>query len=199
KEVHAITSPQHGETYRAIFGKIFDGAGNPLDSLSRQVEFAGNPQPDTTRPRLVKIMPADSSRHVALTAVVEMIFSEMIPSGGSAWPLAVQDSSGNRVPGKGLWKNPFQFQFRPDTLWRSRAPYVVKIFADSVFDWGGNALLDTTGQITFWAINADTLSAISGQLSDAQASATGSIHLTARQVGAGSRPRGGSSSAGASG
>jgi hypothetical protein len=190
KEVHAITSSQRGEAYHAFFGKIRDGAGNLLDSLSRHAEFAGNPQPDTTQPRLIRILPADSSRHVALTAVIEMIFSEMIQSGGSTWPLIVQDSSGNSVAGKGVWLNPFQFQFQPDTLWRSRAQYVVKILADSIFDWGGNALFDTTDQITFWVVNADTLSVISGQFSDAQPDATGSIHLAARQLGAGSRPAG---------
>jgi uncharacterized protein (DUF2141 family) len=206
-QVHAITDPQQAVTYKAFLGEFLDAAGNPLDSLYRQTEFAGNTQPDTSRPRLLKITPADSSRGVHVAAPVEMIFSEMMTNalaslnnklqreiGGSRWPLTAQQASGRAVAGKGVWLNPFQFRFQPDTLWRSQAQYVVKTLADSTFDWSGNAVFDTTRQITFWIMNADTLSAISGRLTDSKPEATGSIHLAARQLGTASGSRLGSPS-----
>jgi hypothetical protein len=64
---------------------------------------------------------------------------------------------------------------------------VVKILADSTFDWNGNAVFDTLRQITFWVMNADTLSAISGEVKDTRPEATGSIYLFARQLGAGAK------------
>ncbi|MDZ7291621.1 MAG: Ig-like domain-containing protein [candidate division KSB1 bacterium] len=196
QQIHVLTNPQQAATYKIFLEQMVDASGNPLDSLSRQIEFAGTTKPDTTRPRLVEIIPADSTRNVAVTATVEMIFSEMMAnasilhgiqkqSESKSWPLAVQDSSGKSVSGKGIWLNPFQFRFQPDTLWQSRARYVVKIFADSTFDPSGNTLFDTTRQIIFWTLNADTLSALSGKITDAQPDATGTIYLTLRQPGAG--------------
>ncbi|MGH7598552.1 MAG: Ig-like domain-containing protein, partial [bacterium] len=211
QQVHVLIQPQQAASYKIFLEQIIDAAGNPLDSLSRQMEFTGSAKPDTARPRLVKITPADSSRNVPVTSTVEMIFSEMMSNGlalinnipkktaTAAWPLQVQNASGNSVPGKGEWLNPFQFRFQPDTLWQSRTQYVVTILADSIFDASGNALFDTTGKITFWTLNADTLTAISGKITDAQPDATGTVHLTLRQVGAsasgaGAPPRAPSSS-----
>ncbi|MCI0694670.1 Ig-like domain-containing protein [candidate division KSB1 bacterium] len=196
QQVHVLTQPQQAVSFKIFLEQILDAAGNTLDSLSRQMEFTGSAKPDTTRPRLVKITPADSSRNVPVTSTVEMIFSEMMENGfalinnipkktaTAAWPLQVQNASGKPVPGKGEWLNPFQFRFQPDTLWQSRTQYVVTILADSTFDASGNALFDTTGKITFWTLNADTLTAISGKITDAQPDATGTVHLTLRQVGA---------------
>ncbi len=197
QQVHVLTQPQQAGSYKIFLEHILDVAGNPLDSLSRQMEFAGSAKPDTTRPRLVKITPTDSSRNVPITSTVEIFFSEMIANGmafinsipkktaTAAWPLQVQNASGKPVPGKGEWLNPFQFRFQPDTLWQSRTQYVVTILTDSTFDANGNALFDTTGKITFWTLNADTLTAMSGKITDAQPDATGTVPLTLRQVGAG--------------
>jgi uncharacterized protein (DUF2141 family) len=196
RQVHVLTGPQQAATYKIFLDKIFDAAENELDSLSRQTEFPGGAKPDTSRPRIVKITPPDSSRNVTVTANVEIIFSELIASfplrsepaekkiAGKIWPLAVQDSTGKPVKGNGAWLNPFQFRFQPDALLKSRAQYFVKILADSIFDPSGNAVFDTLKQITFWTMNADTLTAISGTLSDAQPDATGTVYLTLKQVGA---------------
>lgn len=197
RQVHVLTAKQHAAMFKILFDQIVDAAGNALDSLSRQAEFSGSANPDTMRPRLVKLTPADSSREVAVTTAIEMIFSEMMANapalmnysqkrlGNNTWPLAVQDSARKPVAGKGQWLNPFQFRFQPDTLLKSRAPYFVKILADSTFDPSGNALFDTLKQITFWTMNADTLTAISGTLIDAQPDATGTVPLTLKQVSAG--------------
>lgn len=196
RQIHLLTQPQQATDYKIFFGHLVDAAGNGLDSLSRQSEFAGRAQPDTSRPRIVRLSPADSSRNVAVTTNMEMIFSEMIANApalkryyskkiaSNRGPLALLDSTGKAVKGKGAWLNPLQYRFQPDTLLKSRAQYVVKIFADSTFDPAGNALFDTLNQITFWTMNADTLTSISGTLTDAQPDATGTVHLTLKQVGA---------------
>jgi len=196
RQIHVLTGPQQATNYKIFFDRIIDAAGNELDSLSRQSEFTGRAQPDTNRPRIVRLTPADSSRNVTVTNSVEMIFSEMIASSPTLTnyspakierkrgPLAVLDSTGKSVKGKGVWLNPLLFRFQPDTLLKSRAQYFVKIFADSTLDPGGNALFDTLKQITFWTMNADTLTSISGMLTDAQPDATGTMHLTLKQVGA---------------
>jgi len=196
RQVHALTSPQQAATYKIFLDQIVDASGNPLDSLSRQTEFSGSAKPDTSRPRIVKTTPVDSSRNVTVKTNIELIFSEMIANSpalfdysrrkieSKTWPLAVLDSTGKLLEGKGVWLNPLQFRFQPDTLLKSRAQYFVKILPDSVFDANGNALFETPKQITFWTMNADTLTAISGTIIEAQPDATGTVHLILKQVGA---------------
>jgi len=208
KQVYAFTAPQEATSYDVFFDQIVDAAGNQLDSLSRRTQFSGSAKPDTIRPRIVKITPADSSRNVPVTSYLELIFSKMMANSpalinfsqkkitGQAWPLAMLDSTGKAVKGRGVWLNPFQFRFQPDSLLKSRAQYFAKILADSAFDPSGNALFDTATfvdktinersgkQITFRTMNADTLTAISGKLTDAQPDATGTVHLVLKQVGA---------------
>lgn len=218
KQVYAFTAPQGATTYDVFFDHIVDAAGNQLDSLSRRTQFSGSAKPDTIRPRIVKITPADSSRNVPVTSYLELIFSKMMANSpalinfsqkkiiGQVWPLAMLDSTGKAVKGRGIWLNPFQFRFQPDSLLKSRAQYFAKILADSAFDPSGNAVLldkasgERSGQITFWTMNADTLTAISGKLADAQPDATGTMHLVLKQVGAfTSSPSGATPSASRSG
>lgn len=196
RQLHVLTASQQATNYKISFDQVVDKAGNALDSLSRQSELNGRAQPDTSRPRLVRLTPADSSRNVSVTTNIEMIFSELMANApvlttyalkknaSRLEPLAVWDSTRQLVQGKGEWLSPLQFRFQPKTFLKSRAQYFIKIFADSTFDPSGNALFDTLHQITFWMMNADTLTSISGTLADAQPDATGAVHLTLKQVGA---------------
>ncbi|NUO82535.1 Ig-like domain-containing protein [candidate division KSB1 bacterium] len=181
--VQTIIAPLQSLKYIGTATALFDEAGNELDSLARTSEFTGTTLADTTRPRVVKISVADSARNVLPAAPVEVIFSEIMKTDTSARPLLVQDSSGAEVEGGLHWLNAFQFRFQPQPHWKSRARYTVTIQRDKIFDWNGNALFDTTGQITFWTVNADTFASISGKITDADTTARGAIHLTAKQAG----------------
>lgn len=182
EHVYCFTAPQAAGSYRASASDLFDLAGLPLDSLYREVDFVAGGKPDTTRPRLVRLLSADSARGVALTAPVEATFSELMRMDSTRAPLVVRDSAGVPIKGVGKWKNHFQFAFEPSGGWESRTKYAVEILADSTFDLSGLALFDTVRQRVFWTVNADTLSSISGMLSDDVAAATGPLHLTAKQI-----------------
>jgi hypothetical protein len=60
--------------------------------------------------------------------------------------------------------------------------YNYSLAVDSVFDCSKNSLQDTSFSITFRTLNADTLSAIRGLLTDEDTTATGTIFMFARQV-----------------
>lgn len=182
--VRTIVAPLQNAKYRALAIDLFDEAGNPLDSSAASNEFVGTSQSDTTRPRIAKISLADSARNVLLAAPVDLFFSEIMKRDTSATPLLVLDSTGAEVRGNLHWSSPMQLRFEPRPQWMSRARYTVKIQRERLFDWNGNALFDTTGQITFWTVNADTFASISGKISDADSTARGVIHLTAKQTGA---------------
>lgn len=182
-QILSLTAPMQAMPYQGVADSLFDDAGLMIDSARGVISFDGTAQPDTLRPRLVKISIADSSRDLNLDAAIDLFFSEMMKSDSAFSPLRIQDTSGTVVTGRAEWLNPLQFRFRPQPHWKSRCRYEMKISADSLFDWNGNALFDTTKQITFWTLNADTLASISGAIADADSTATGPIHLKARQFG----------------
>ncbi len=182
-QVLALSAPLQAVAYLAAADSLFDEAGNRMDSARSHIEFEGLTQPDTLRPRLVKISIADSSRDVPLDLPIALVFSEIMRPDSLVRPLLVRDSSGAVVSGSAGWVNPLQYRFAPAAGWQSRARYEFVIAADSLFDWNGNALFDTTGRVTFWTLNADTLASISGALRDARDSTAGDIHLQAKQLG----------------
>lgn len=182
KQVHSFTSPQAPGSYRASAADLFDLAGLPLDSLYREVEFVAAGNPDTIRPRLIRLSPPDSARAVALNEPVVATFSELMRMDSTCAPFVVHDSAGVAVKGKGGWENFFQYQFNAAGGWEGLAKYTVDVVADSTFDLSGLALDDTVRQRIFWTMNADTLSSISGAVSDEEAAAAGPLRLTAKQI-----------------
>lgn len=180
--VYSFTAPQPAGSYRAGAIDLVDFSGLPLDSLAREVEFATSSQSDTARPRLVRVVPQDSAKAVALDAPVELTFSELMRMDSSRVVLIVRDTAGVAVRGSGKWRNNFQFEFRPATTWQSRAQYVVEIFPDSTFDLSGLALFDTLRARVFWTVNADTLSFIGGSVSDDAATAAVPLRISVKQI-----------------
>jgi len=181
--VQTIIAPLQNGKHGAWVDSVFDEAGNGLDSLGVVNEFIGTTRADTVRPRLVKISISDSARNVALTAPVDLFFSELMRGDTAQTGLSVRDSSRTEVGGVLQWLNPFQFRFQPSLKWKSRAQYNVAIQSEALRDWNGNALFDTTGQITFWTMNADTFASISGKITDADSTARSVVHLSAIQAG----------------
>ena len=180
--VQTIVEPLQLTSYRARADSVFDSFGNAVDSAFNSVEFSGTTAIDTLRPRILRISIADSSRDLPLDTPVELTFSEVMRVDTSRSPILVSSLAGSEVAGTGSWPNPQQYRFDPAPAWESRTGYVVEIFPDSIFDWNGNALDDTTGKIVFWTLNADTLASISGTIADADSTGTGPIHVTARQI-----------------
>ena len=181
-QAQSYTSPQTAGSYRAFADGVIDLSGLPLDSLYRQVEFVATAAPDTTPPRLVRLLPADSSRGVPLDAAVEATFSDLMRMDSTRAPFLIHDSSGAVVHGRGVWRNHFQFEFRPVKGWQSLNRYTVEMRTDSTFELSGLALVDTVRVRRFWAINADTLGVISGLVHDDLSAASGPLRLSAKQL-----------------
>lgn len=186
QHVHSFTLPQALGDFRARASNLFDPSGLPLDTLFREVEFTSSQQPDTVRPRLLRVTPADSSRGVALNTPVELTFSELMRMDSTMAALVVRDSAGVSVEGVGAWKNYFQYSFLPLVGWQSRMKYTIEMLRDSLrpaaVDLSGLALLDTVRQRVFWTLNADTLGSIRGEVADAVAGASGVLRIAAKQI-----------------
>ena len=176
-----LREPLRDVQYQALVDSLYDRSGNLIDSSFARMEFTGTTRPDTISPQIVKISIADSARNIALDAAIDVFFSKLMRNDRLTKPLAVKDGTGAQVPGQEEWQDRFHYRYVPQPGWRSSAKYVVEIQADSVFDWNGNTLFDTTRQIVFWTLNQDTLGSIIGKISDGDSLASGPLFLTARQ------------------
>lgn len=181
--VQSIVAPLSSRKYFATVDSLFDEAGNALDSIGVSNEFLAPAQADTLRPRLVKISIADSARNIMLDAPLDFFFSELMRSDSAQSGLLVRDTAKAEIAGALHWRNPLQLRFQPAQRWKSRTQYTVAIQPEKFFDWNGNALFDTTGQITFWTVNADTFASISGKITNADSSAAADFFLSATQAG----------------
>jgi len=180
---HLVTEKQKASVeYALTVRDLFDTWGNGVNRERRTVTFTGSARPDTIRPKLVQHEPADNARSVPLNAPVHLYFSEAMDTATARGHVILEDTVGTQPPGRWSWPNPAQLVFKPTGPYRSSMRYRVVVKADSVLDRFGNALGDGTLRLHFTTLNADTLSAIRGQVRDEDTTATGRIYLRASQV-----------------
>jgi len=173
-------------TYLLTVTDMFDEQGNPLDTALTSYQFKGMSIPDGMKPKLVQQSIKDRAIDIPLKPEIRLIFSEAlmkIRPGGLERHFTLTDSNKTAVDGTFHWKNPADFTFTPATELASLMKYQIQIAVDSVFDEYGNSLADSVIDIQFITLNKDTLSALSGEVSDRLPDARGKIYLTATKTG----------------
>ncbi len=179
--VHLTTSPQAAaKVYHLLVKQAVDWVGFPLDSARNNTTFSGHPAPDTLGPRLLSMIPADSSFLVPLATTVELLFSEGMQRAALERSFTLADTLGHTITGKFSWKNSAHLLFTPDKELAGKTFYRLTMPVDSVFDLFGNHLADTLFVKRFTTIDPDTLSEISGDIIDQDSSASGAFLLTAK-------------------
>jgi hypothetical protein len=91
----------------------------------------------------------------------------------------LMDSLNNQVAGQFLWENGAHLVFDPDSILIGNMVYILSMPVDSVFDFYGNKLMDTLFVKNFMTLDPDTLSAISGMITDQNETAKGYFYLHA--------------------
>ena len=180
--LEVLTADQQETGYLLSVSGLVDVSGNPLDSRYNSIGFTGTTLPDTTAPKLVDFVPGDSTRNIALNQKLAFYFSEAIQLEKIAEQISVTDTNGTVLtgtfsPGKYSFVN-----FRPDTLWPTQSEVLVTLNSPDIQDLAGNSLADSVYQLRFSTLNADTLTAISGEVKDFRKTAGGPFYLTARSV-----------------
>ena len=104
------------------------------------------------------------------------------PVHGQKDQFVIQDATGAKVDGSYRWRNRAEVTFSPAALLKSKMKYSVRVNVDSVFDEAGNACLDSSIAFTFETLNQDTLTGISGLVSDENPDARGKFYLEAEQA-----------------
>jgi uncharacterized protein (DUF2141 family) len=179
-EVSVITAPLTPKIeYEIIVQNLTDVSGNPVDPEYSRGQFFASALLETSPPKIVSSTPPDSARAVPLSAAFEVRFSQAMNQSSYEQHFQMRDSTGNLVAGVFEWATPALVKFKPETKLQSLSQYFVSIQLDSVTDFHGNVFRDSRFRAMFTTLNADTLAAISGTVSDEDATAAGPIYLKA--------------------
>lgn len=183
QEVWLITEPQVPQTeYEIKVSNVVDQASNAIAAGFSRAQFIASALPDTIRPKIVTHSPEDSARTVSLKAAIELYFSEAMEQRSLENHFQLVDSLGQTVSGTFKWESLASVKFSPNRNLASRSVYLVKVRSDSVRDLFGNTLAAPALTFMFTTLNKDTLSSISGMLTDQDSTAKGRIYLRAIQT-----------------
>ncbi len=183
-QVRLVTdAQQRGAEYSVIIKNVTDKSGNPMDENYDRDVFFASALPDTFKPSLLKIFPGDSARAVPVSSALIFYFSEAMRQATFERNFVMADTMGNHLRGAFDWPTPASVRFQPEQDLVSLKRYQVSIPLDSVYDIAGNSIADSLLEMHFTAINIDTLSSISGMVSDPDSTGTGWIFMTAKQKG----------------
>ncbi|MFZ5518962.1 MAG: Ig-like domain-containing protein [Candidatus Zhuqueibacterota bacterium] len=174
------TALQSAIPYELSAQQILDLAGNGLDTAYCSIFFDGKTISDTLQPRLNFKSIDDSSKGVELNTEIRFAFSEAMQRESIESHFHVEDQSREKISGAFEWKNPAEFIFHPAAALKSFTGYLISAPVDSVRDLAGNSLSDSLFSVYFRTLNADTLTAIRGKITDEDEGATGKFHVTAQ-------------------
>jgi len=178
-QVFMTTAIQSAIPYELSGQQILDLAGNELDTAYNSIVFDGRTNSDTLQPRLIFKSIDDSSKGLELNQEIRFAFSEAMHRESFESNFRVEHQAREKISGVFEWKNPAEFVFRPTEALKSHADYLISVPVDSLRDLAGNSLADSVFSVYFRTLNADTLTAIRGKITDEDASGTGKIHMTA--------------------
>jgi hypothetical protein len=162
--------------------RVFDQSGLKLDSLQNSITVNATDVPDTTAPYLLSMSPADSSVSAPLDSALRFIFSESMDTLSVQTVFSMTDSFGTAVNGDFYWENAAHLTFQPENSLRGRMTYFVTLKPDSVFDFGGNPMADSSFRKQFVTLNPDTLTEIAGKIFDEKKDAQGVFYITAKSL-----------------
>ncbi len=171
-----------GATYRLTIGRVFDLAGNAMDSVNSSYSFIGIGTPDTLRPSVTLPGIIDSSRGIPLSQRVELRFSEPVQQSALANAITLLDSNKSKIATNLQWKSASSVLLSPLQPLRSRSWYTLKVVMDSLTDFSGNRHKDSVRVIRFQTIDVRTTGSIEGTVVDSVSGKNGEFFLTARRL-----------------
>ncbi len=178
--VHLATFEQQPEREYVLSVKnVRDMAGYVPHPDSAVVVFTGSAVPDTTGAEFLQMMPADSSNFILLDQAFKLHFSDAMDTLSVNRHIRLADTTGNVVPAAKNWSNMTSLVLTPLESYAPETMYFISLPVDSVFDLAGNGMADTLFRKRFLTINPDTLTAISGTVTDSDTAATGLFFIRA--------------------
>ncbi|MBN2001488.1 Ig-like domain-containing protein [candidate division KSB1 bacterium] len=178
--VHLATSEQEPEReYILSVNNLRDPAGHFPAPDSAFVRFTGSPEPDTTGAEFLLMIPADSSNFILLNQPFDIFFSDAMDTLSVNRHIRLADTTNRALTVSAKWNNRTHLTLTPLKNYTPETLYFISFPVDSVFDLCGNSFADTLFQKRFLTVNPDTLTSISGTVTDTDTTAKGPFFLYA--------------------
>jgi hypothetical protein len=129
------------------------------------------------------MLPRDSSRSVPLDQQFQVWFSKSMHRDSLQQHFCLQDTFNNSVKGDLFFENGSHVRFKPTQALQSNTIYRLVLPAAAVCDAAGNRLADTLFVKKVRTVLTDTLSELSGTISDADSLAHGWFYIEAHTSG----------------
>ena len=183
--VSLVTSAplESGKLYRLTVRRVYDRAGNEIDTLHAASDFSGSGEPDTVKPTFAVHGVADSMRGVPLDQTIDIDFSEPVRAQPMRGAIALLDSARAPLAFDVRWYGEAGLALVPRTPFWSNAWYQLTLIMDSLRDYRGNSYRDSTYRLHFQTLDLRTTGVIEGTVvDDAGTKGTGQVMVTASSV-----------------
>ena len=177
--LHLVTGEDLSGSLSLVLRGLADAWGNRAESDT--LRFDVEARPDTSRPRLAESIPADSSRAILPRQRFDIWFSEAVDTAGTLRAVALLDTAGESLPVTATWHTPAHLSLNPSATLPARCWLRLTLDGPRFRDFAGNALADSTVTLWFQAVQQDTLSSISGRITDQRPDGKGPVHLILRR------------------
>ena len=177
-------TPLHsGLSYRLRADKIYDRAGNLIDSMNASYVFTGSGVPDTIRPTISISSLADGQTGYPLERSLEITFSEPVDQEPLKEAIILVDSVEKHVETEMRWLDATDVALFPEQPLMSKAWYEVRIILDSLRDRWGNEYTDSTFVLRFETLDLRTTGVIEGAVVDEQEQrGEGAVYISASSI-----------------
>lgn len=182
KDIWSITTPPRDTVnFQLGFKNLRDLYGRSIqDTVNTNFNSVSNP--DTTKPILLSVTPPDSSQLVFPNQPFIFTFSETMAAINDTLFTVSEDSLN---PFTTNWKYPYQLEILPEISWEGNKWIQFQLNEIKFRDSAGNVLEIEKTHYSWKILNPDTLSSISGSISDQDSLGQSRFYLQLEKVGAG--------------
>ena len=152
-------------TYELKATSLKDLAGNLTDTAYNTCKFEGSGIPDTMGLQILSLLPKDGSVNVLPDTKIKLVFDQPPEPRTVEENLSVADSTGIRLPGKGIWSTPTVYVFSLDSILFGKTRYTVNLLGKGMRNLSGNAQMrDSMVTSGFITMNPDTFGTVTGRV-----------------------------------
>lgn len=166
KQLLVHSSDQDTSIYTLTIVGVKDTSGNIILDKDNQLVFQGSIIPDTVSPSVTFINLKDSINDIPYSFILKLDFTESIIKEKFQRGFNILDSNKVLVEGKLNWLSDAIVSFFPSEKLQSLMWYTVSIVMDSISDYSGNSIKDSTLVRKFRTIDKKKLGEIRGLVSD---------------------------------
>ncbi len=142
-----------------------DLTGNPVPAAGLQKAFRSAASPDTLKPQLLRIVPANEANNIPYNASVMVALNLPVDSGAFEKIFELFDEKGTPVTGRFDFRDLRNPLFQPDTLLEKNTTYKIRLYLQGLKDLWGRSFPDTVVESRFTTLDWADLGEIAGVVS----------------------------------